>query len=185
MPASFRFRRTNISGPAGSGKSTLAAALAERIGAPHLDADDFEWAATDPPFMHRNAPDERRAQFDAATRGLDRWVLSGTLQRWGHELTPQLDLVVFLYVPRTARLARLETRERQRYGANIDPGGRQHASHVEFMTLAAGYESGAAPVNNLANAETWLAGVTCPVLRVEGAVSLEDSLARVLNLGGR
>ena len=38
--------------------------------APHLDADDFEWADTEPPFVRRNTVAERSAMFAKATDGL-------------------------------------------------------------------------------------------------------------------
>ena len=78
----------------------------------------------------------------AAITGVDRWVLSGSLLRWNDELTPLFDLVVFLYIPPQTRIARLLAGERQRYGDEIDPGGRQYASNQAFMASARGYESG-------------------------------------------
>jgi adenylate kinase family enzyme len=175
-----RFRHIHITGAAGSGTTTLGAAVAREIDAKHLDADDFLWALTEPPFTQRREPLERSAMFDAAIAGVERWVLSGSLLRWGDELMPLFDLVVFLYIPQATRIARLSARERQRYGAKIDPGGSQYESNQVFMALARGYESGESPVNNLANARAWLARLTCPVIEIEGAVALHDNVATVL-----
>jgi adenylate kinase family enzyme len=176
-----RYQRIHIAGAAGSGTTTLAAAVASKLDAKHLDVDDFAWVATDPAFTQRRDPAERSAVFRAATRGAPRWVLSGSLLRWGDELTPLFDLVVFLHIPPAVRIARLAARERARYGARIDPGGDLYESHQTFMALAGGYETGEAPVNTLANARAWLGRLTCPVIEIEGALPLAESVAAVLS----
>jgi adenylate kinase family enzyme len=175
-----RFRRIHITGASGSGTTTLGAAVAEALDVKHLDADDFAWVATEPPFLHRREPPERTAMFMAAIAGVERWVLSGSLLRWGDELTPLFDLVVFLHIPQHVRLARLMARERARYGAKIDPGGSLYESNQAFMAGARGYESGEYPVQNLVNARAWLARLTCPVLEIEGDIPLTRSVAAVL-----
>jgi adenylate kinase family enzyme len=182
---SFAFDRVLVTGAAGSGKSTLALALAQRQGVEHLDVDAMSWRPTDPPFQQRCTPAERTALFEAATRGIRRWVLSGALLHWADEPKPVFDLVVSLRIPEPIRLARLAAREREHYGGRIDQGGDLHEAHQTFMALARGYESGAAPVNTLANARAWLARQTCPVLEIEGEVPLSDSLATVLRFGER
>jgi hypothetical protein len=81
---------------------------------------------------------------------------------------------------RTSGSPRLLARERERYGANIDPGGSQYESNRFFMNAAEGYETGEYPIQNLPNARAWLARLPCPVIAIEGAVPLEESLAIVL-----
>jgi adenylate kinase family enzyme len=175
-----RYRRIHITGASGSGTTTLGAAVAEALGVPHLDADDFAWIATDPPFMQRRESKDRVAMFADSIRDVEGWVLSGSLLRWEEDLGPLFDLVVFLRLPQSARIARLLERERRRYGANIDPGGSQYESNQAFMAAAQGYETGAYPVQNLANARAWLARLPCPVIEIEGDVPLQESLGRVL-----
>ena len=154
--------------------------MAEALGVKHLDADDFAWAASEPPFVQRIEPAERWALFTAAIAGVERWVLSGSLLRWDDEVMGLFDLVVFLRIPQEARIARLLARERQRYGAKIDPGGSQYESNRYFMAAAAGYETGEYPVQNLPNTRAWLSRLTCPIVEIEGVVPLSESLARVL-----
>jgi len=74
----------------------------------------------------------------------------------------------------------LLARERQRYGAKIDPGGSQYESNRFFMAASEGYETGEYPVQNLPNARAWLGRLPCPVTEIEGAVPLSESVARVL-----
>jgi hypothetical protein len=118
--------------------------------------------------------------FTAAIAGVERWVLSGSLLRWDDEVMGLLDLVVFLRIPQAARIERLLKRERQRYGAKIDPGGSQYESNRYFMAAAEGYETGEYPVQNLPNARAWLSRLPCPVIEIEGVVSLDEAVAAVL-----
>ena len=175
-----RFRRIHITGASGTGTTTLGAAVAEALDARHLDADDFAWAPTEPPFVQRRTPPERWALFTAAIAGVERWVLSGSLLRWDDEVMALFDLVVFLHIPQAVRIARLSARERERYGAKIDPGGSQYESNQFFMAAAQGYETGQYPVQNLVNARAWLGRLTCPVIEIEGVVPLHESVASVL-----
>lgn len=45
--------RIHIFGASGSGTSTLGRAVAARLGYAFLDADDFYWLPTDPPFREK------------------------------------------------------------------------------------------------------------------------------------
>jgi adenylate kinase family enzyme len=47
--------RIHILGASGSGTTTLGAALADRLGHPHVDADSLFWLPTDPPFTDEAA----------------------------------------------------------------------------------------------------------------------------------
>ncbi|NYE24383.1 hypothetical protein [Pigmentiphaga litoralis] len=49
----FPYHRINIVGAPGSETSTLACALATEIGGRFIDADDFYWKPTDPPFRDK------------------------------------------------------------------------------------------------------------------------------------
>lgn len=177
-------QRIHIVGASSSGTTTLGAALAGRLGARHLDTDDFFWEATDPPFTAKRPEAERVAMMEAALAGADRWVISGSLIGWGEVFVPRFDLVVFLHVPHELRMARLMARERERYGAAIAPGGAMHAAHLEFLAWAQAYETPGFPGRSLERHRAWLAGLSCPVVEIVGTPSLEESLARVLAAAG-
>jgi adenylate kinase family enzyme len=170
--------RLHITGASGCGVSTLGAAVARRLGAAHLDTDAFYWLATDPPFQTSRPIPERLAMLETAFAAApDGWVLSGSLDGWGDPLIPRFERVIFLTAPTELRLARLAERERRRYGAAIDPGGAQHAHHLDFMAYAAGYDTGvftgALRGRHLSRHEAWLASLPCPVLRLDGARQTE------------
>ncbi|MET3526611.1 AAA family ATPase [Phenylobacterium koreense] len=175
MPA-----RIHIVGASSSGTTTLGAALAERLPAAHLDSDAFFWEATDPPFATKRPPEERVALMEAAMADAPSWIISGSMMGWGEVFVPRLDLAVFLRVPQEVRMARLLARERARYGQAIEPGGAQHAAHLEFVEWARNYEQPGFPGRSLERHRAWLAALPCPVIEIEGAPSLEDSVRQVL-----
>jgi adenylate kinase family enzyme len=172
--------RVHLLGASGSGTTTLGRALAATLGCPHLDTDNYFWLPTDPPFRQPRPLPDRRAILAADLAREDGWVLSGSLCGWGDLFVPWFDLVVFLRVPSSIRLARLAARERRRYGAAIDPGGAMYADHTQFLAWAAAYDTGNLEMRSLRRHETWLHDLPCPVLRLEGAAPLDELLACTL-----
>ena len=181
----FPFKHIHIVGASGSGTTTLAVALAERIGATHLDTDSFFWLPTDPPFRDKRPIEERLALMRAAlAESGRRWVLSGSLLLWGIEFAGDFDLVVFLYVPPDVRMARTLARERERYGDKILPGGEIHESHLAFLAWSRSYDRPDGPGRSLANHKAWLATLSCPVLEIAGAQPARETLETVLAYRG-
>lgn len=68
-------------------------------------------------------------------------MLSGSLAGWGDEFVSSFTDVVFLTLPAEVRMARLATREAERYGAaRIALGGELHDAHVAFLEWASLYD---------------------------------------------
>jgi adenylate kinase family enzyme len=172
--------RIHIFGASGSGTTTLGRALASALGIAFLDADDFFWEPTDPPFAAKTEIGARKAALAAATRAAGSWVLSGSMTGWGDFLIPELDLAVYLYLPPGARLERLAARERARYGDRIDEGGDMREAHIEFMAWAARYDTAGLEQRSRASHAAWMEMLACPVLRIEGGPPLDASVVRVI-----
>lgn len=172
--------RIHVFGASGSGTSSLAREIAGKHGHRHLDTDDYYWLPTSPPFREKRPVDERLARLRDAFRESSAWVLSGSLCGWGDPLVPEFQLVVFVHVPTPIRLARLARRELGRYGAEaIAPGGSLHHAHEGFLDWAAQYDSGGPEMRSRAMHETWLAGIACPIVRLEGDVAAGEQLRRI------
>ena len=170
--------RVHVLGASSSGTTTLGAALAAQIGGAHLDTDSYFWEPTDPPFTTPRPVEARVAMMAADMDRAQRWVVSGSLTGWGDAFIPRFDLVVFLHVPPEIRLARLLARERERYAAAIDPGGRMHDQHLAFVEWARGYDRPGFAGRSLERHRAWLSGLPCPVLEIVGAPPLQESLQR-------
>jgi adenylate kinase family enzyme len=155
-------------------------ALAERMGLPHFDADDFFWEKTEPPFTTLVPVPVRQERLRSALAEEAGWILSGSLTGWGDFLIPAFDLVVFLALPPALRMERLRRRERQRNGDRILEGGDLHHPHRAFMTWAEGYDQGGLEMRSRATHEAWMATLACPLLRLEGDLELNEKMARVL-----
>ncbi|WP_058835545.1 hypothetical protein [Luteimonas abyssi] len=168
--------RLHVFGAAGSGTTTLGAALAARLGLPHVDVDDVYWMPTDPPYTVKATPDERIAAIERRVVDRDGWVLTGSLVSWGGVFVPRFTLAVFLTLDDAERMRRLHLRERGRYGDRIGPGGDLVEHHRAFMDWAAQYETAGPDMRSRAMHDRWRATLACPV-RVLDAARPVDALA--------
>jgi len=170
----------HVTGAAGSGTSTLGQALAEAIGCPCHDTDDFLWLPTDPPYQELRPVAQRMHRLGRVLDASDHWVLAGGITGWGDALIPRLDLVVFLSVETGLRLSRIRRREAARHGERIEAGGDLAAVHAAFLAWAAGYETGGHGQRSRSVHEAWLADLPCPVLRLDGHRPVEELRAEVM-----
>ena len=159
-----------ITGAAGSGTSTLAAAFSAATQSRCLETDDYFWRPSDPPYQNKLNEDERRSALLKDLRASANAVVAGSLVGWGEALEDAFDLVVFLYLPTAIRLARLRLREERRFG-KADP---------KFLAWAAQYDEGTAEGRSLKRHQHWLENRKCRVLYLEGDLSTEDRLQRLL-----
>lgn len=174
--------RLHITGAAGTGVSTLGEALAEALGAVHLETDTYYWEPTDPPFTRpRPVPERLRliALAQAGAEGQGGWVLAGSADPWGDPVLTDLALIIFLRLPTPVRLARLRRREAARFGDRIRPGGDMHAAHRAFLDWAADYDDPYAGRRSLARHRNWLSGQSAPVLELDGAAPVAAMAAAV------
>lgn len=171
----MKSRRIHLMGASGSGVTTLGRALAGQLALPHHDTDDYFWLPTAPPYQTaRPAADRLRLMREMFLPRLD-WVLSGTVTGWGDELIPFFDLVVFVTAPRELRIPRLRAREAAHFGADaVARGGWRHDETDSFVEWASHYEAGDREGRSLAKDEAWLAGLSCPFVRVDGSSPLAD-----------
>ena len=171
----------HITGASGSGTTTLGHALGERPGWTHLDSDDFFWLKTEPPFQKKRDASERSRLLHGALKEASNWVLSGSIMGWTDFTIPEFDLIVFLDLPRDLRMARLQAREIERYGAEaLAPGGDRHEESVSFLAWAASYDEGETVGRNRGAHESWLADRTCPVMRLDSREPVQDNAEAVI-----
>ncbi len=165
--------RIHITGASCAGVTTLGRALSRRLDLRHVDVDDFYWMPTDPPFTTKRSTGER---VDLILRALgeDGWILSGSFDGWGDTLIADVGLIVFLTTPTPVRMQRLVTREKERYGERISPGGDMHEIHVAFRDWASQYDTPGFLGRNRLRHEYWLAEQVAPVVRLEGTTPVEN-----------
>lgn len=156
--------RILITGASGSGTTTLGKSIASKVGWNFVDADDYYWLPTRPPYQSKRGHSER---LKLMLEELDRneySVVSGSVMNWGPELEDSFDLIVFLYLDAAIRVERLKTREEEELGYT-DP---------EFLKWASEYDIGPDEGRSLAKHETWLLARKCKMIRIEGDLSVNE-----------
>lgn len=163
--------RLLITGASGAGTTTLGTALSSRLKIHFFDTDDYFWVATNPPYVTQRTPEERLALLQNDLKRHKDWVLAGSVVGWGIELEDIFSVIVFLYTETKVRMQRLKDREISRHG-RADP---------EFLKWAEQYDAGTAEGRSLPRHTTWLERRSCPVIRLDGAQSLDTGLLAVLS----
>jgi len=105
---------------------------------------------------------------------IENWVLSGSICSWGDPVLAKFTLAVFLQLPNALRLERILNRERARFGKRIAVGGDMHEAHVKFIDWANSYDHVVAPTRSLDLHEKWMKRLSCPILRLDSSVSVDE-----------
>jgi adenylate kinase family enzyme len=177
--------RIHLTGASGAGVTTLGRALADRLAVPHHDTDDYYWQPTRVPYREKRETGERVRLMREMFLERGAWVLSGSLDSWSGPLEAYFDLVVFVDTPAAVRIARLRDREARRFGAAaIAPGGWRHEEAEAFFAWAAAYDDASREGRSRPRHETWLARLSCPVLRVDGAREVARLAEEVVGRAG-
>lgn len=172
--------KVHIFGASGTGTTTLGKALTDKLNYKFYDVDDFYWLPTNPPFIQKRERSERQELLGRELYNNEKWIISGAICEWGDIFIPLFDLVVFLWKPIDIRIARITERETKKYGTEINPGGKRHESFMDFINWAKQYDTGEPNMRSLAQHEEWMKKITCPVIRIEEDLSLEDTVELVL-----
>jgi adenylate kinase family enzyme len=173
----------HITGASGSGVTTLGRGLADATGARQLDTDAFYWAPVEPRYSIKHEIPERLRLIRAAMAGTaDRgWILSGSIGTWGAPLTSLFKLVIYVSTPTEMRLARLRVREEAEFGRDaITPGGVRHDDLASFLEWSSHYDEGTREGRSRQTHAAFLAGLTCPVLRLDGTLPPDELVRRTL-----
>ncbi|QEM08625.1 AAA family ATPase [Mucilaginibacter rubeus] len=170
--------RINIFGASGSGVTTLGQALSEKLGYPYFDSDHYFWFPSNPPFTNRRPPEERNAMINNEMAGNENWILGGSVINWNNNW--QFDLSVFLYIPPTIRIRRLQEREYERYGDIIHTDRERNRLYNEFIEWARGYDELITNSRSLHSHKNWMNNLKTPLLVIEGDTTVEERVEAVL-----
>ena len=171
--------RVHITGASGSGTTTLGWGLARALRCPRFDSDFYYWFDSWP-YRAKRDPAVRNAMLLRDLRAHDTCVSSGSLDSWSEEITAMFDAVIYLWVPADVRIARLRAREDARFSTSNMARDEFDANRRFFLDWAAAYDAGTRVGRSGPRHETWLAGLACPVLRLEGDPSAAERLERAL-----
>jgi adenylate kinase family enzyme len=115
-------RRVSVVGSSGSGKTTFAAALAGRLGVPHIELDAINWGPDWAPLNEETF----RARVREATAA-EAWVCDGNYSAVRDIVLEHADTVIWLDLPLRICLARMlpRTMRRIRSGERLWGGNRE------------------------------------------------------------
>ena len=172
-----------IIGLNGAGKSTLAHILAKKLNYFKIDVEDYYFPAqrssrinalegkssADVSFIPYLSPKAKSEVEFAIRKDINcypQFVLSGVTLNWSESILSQIDIVFYLHVPLNERLQRIRSREAQRFGSRILPGGDMYDQHIEFLNK----------VENRSEQEITrsLENLSCPVVNVEKLLPLRN-----------
>lgn len=165
-----------IFGPAGSGKTSLGKLVAEKLGFPYYDIDDYIWRTDTPiPYTQMYSREEKISRLMNAISQNQHFVMAGSMDSFNAPFVPLFDLAVHLTCEWEIRRKRLDQREYAAFGERIHDGGDMVEEHRRFLSAARRYDTDGSP--SMAFHSQWADTLPCPVLRLDGAASLLQNAA--------
>ncbi len=172
----------HIFGASGSGTTTLAKKISKELGYKMMDTDDYFWMPTEPKFTLKRPVEERLELMIKDIDESGNVVISGSLTDWGDVLIPYFTMAIRIEMEQDLRMERLVRREKERYGSRIEPGGDMYQQHVDFVEWAKAYDNGGMDMRSKAKHDDWLKLLSCDILFLDGADTIENNFVRVKNI---
>lgn len=169
-----------IFGASGSGTTTLGKELGRRTGYTHLDIDEYYWIPTKPPFQEKVSLPERNKTLTRDFEKFKNVIVSGSLVSWGESWQNAFDLAIFIYLNPTVRIERLKKRELERYGNKLLTDKLTQQNSEEFIEWAKKYDDQHFSGRSLTIHNQWIKFLNCPVVRIDGEISLNDKTEKIL-----
>ncbi|PPK79030.1 shikimate kinase [Lacrimispora xylanisolvens] len=177
----------------GGGKSTLTHALAKQIGYFEMDVEDYyfpqqresrKWALENRSVIENDQSDELpfsnpRTKSEVQTAILEnikihpRFIISGVTMNWCDEILSSIDIAFWVQTPLEERLKRIQAREEKRFGARVLDGGDMYEQQMEFREMVKN--------RNLNEVEECTTKLGCPVIVIDGTLSVIHNLENIIN----
>lgn len=170
-----------IFGASGSGTTTLGNIIEKRADFKHLDADEYYWKKTNPPFQEKIPLTERNKNLKADFEKFENIVLSGSIVSWGKEWLKMFDLAFFVRLENTERMNRLKKRETERYGEKLLTDKKIQQNSKAFLEWANQYENPNFNGRTLKVHNEWIELLDCKVMRLNGETELNNNVETILN----
>ena len=167
-------------GASGTGTSTLGKSISEKLKWTFLDADDYYWEKTNPPFQKKIPLDRRNEHLKADFRNHKNVILSGSLVTWGDFWNTAFDLGVFLILPKKIRMQRLYNRELERYGEALKTNETIKAKSKAFLDWAAKYDDASFDGRSIHQHRNWAKLLSCEIVELNGDLTNRERLELVI-----
>ena len=138
----------------GSGKSTLAHALAKQTGYFEMDVEDYYF------------PEQRNSR--EWTMDNDKFIVTEHLGN----IPSRMDIAFWVQTPLKERLKRIKMREEKRFGERVLPGGDMYIQQMEFRKVVENRDP--------KTVEESAKRLKCPIVVLDGTISVEENLERIM-----
>lgn len=165
----------HIYGASGSGTSTLGQYMSNKLGYFFMDADDYFWEPTNPPYTTKRNVSDRIILMKKDIAKYNKVVISGSLVDWRDELIPLFTLAIRVETDTVLRIDRLKRRERERFGNRIDFGGDMFENHRAFIDWAFSYDSSGLDMRSKAKHDEWQNLLQCHQILLDGSLPVEKN----------
>lgn len=168
-------QRIILTGGNGAGKSTLGKALADALGLPFLDIEDYYFPKTDAQYLYAapRTEGEAVALLLGDMRGAEGFVFTSVRGDYTKELSSLFTHAVCVDVPKEIRRMRVEERSYRKFGERMRPGGDLYEQEQRFFTM----------IQNRSDDRFlgWLGTLSIPVLHVDGLLPVAENVQTLLN----
>lgn len=163
-----------IIGPSGSGKTSLGKMVADKLGYPYFDVDDYIWRRdTRKPYTVMYSREEKINRLSKDIFPYEHFVMAGSMSSFHYAFDDKFDMMVFLYAEPAVRIQRVHERAVERFGERVLEGGDLYESHLRFLDDNQRYEKNGSP--NLNEQREWMNNMSCMKIELDGKVDLESN----------
>jgi cytidylate kinase len=170
-----------IIGPSGSGKTTLGKKLADALGYPFFDVDEFIWRFDTPePYTVMYSREEKISRLQDAIAPYEHFVMAGSMSSFHTHFDVYFGMMVFLYAAPDIRVERVKERAVQRFGDRVAEGGDMYESNQQFLKDNRRYEEDGSP--NLREQKEWMNSLSCIKLELDGAKDIDENIRIITDI---
>lgn len=168
-----------IIGPSGSGKTTLGRAVAEQLGYPYFNVDDYIWRKdTARPYTVMYSRNEKIEGLTNAVIPYEHFVMAGSMSSFHQTFDDMFEMMVLLYVEPDLRVERVHKRAIERFGERVLKDGDMYENHMKFLEYNREYEGNGSP--NLKEQKEWMNSVNCIRMELDGADSIKKNANKIV-----
>lgn len=177
----------------GSGKSTLTHALSKQTGYFEMDVEDYYFPQQrdsrrlalennsviendqldELPFSNPRTKNEVQTAIMESIKAHPRFIISGVTMNWCDEILSRIDIAFWIQTPLEERLKRIQGREEKRFGLRVLDGGDMFEQQIEFREMVKN--------RNLKEVEECAMKLVCPVIVIDGTLSVIHNLEKITN----
>lgn len=161
-----------IGGLNGVGKSTLGKALAQVLDSKFIDVEDLYFPERHDYTLSRTREEVSKLLLQKIKEN-NNFVFASVKGDYSEQIYPFFQYVIIIEVPRDVRLQRVRERSYQKFGSRMLPEGDLYESEERFFEFVA-----SRPEDTV---EKWAQLVGCPIIRVDGTQSIEESIRYIIN----